>query len=78
MPAIRELGLNVRENGIAVSLGAKVQILTDEEVTLVIKTLRELQPQVNVAKKERLRAQLATLKQQVEDVQNQLEALRNV
>jgi ABC-type ATPase involved in cell division len=56
MAAIKEVGLNVRENGIALSLGAKVQILEDKDVDALIKALLEL----------------LTLQQKVEDISNQL------
>jgi hypothetical protein len=72
MAAIKEVGLNVRENGIALSLGAKVQILEDKDVDALIKALLELKPLVKKAKQERLKAELLTLQQKVEDISNQL------
>jgi hypothetical protein len=75
MAVIKEIGLNVRENGIAFSLGAKVQILEDKDVDALIKALLELKPLVKRAKQERLKNELLTLQQKVEDLSNQLKAM---
>jgi hypothetical protein len=77
MAVIKEIGLNVRENGIALSLGAKVQILEDKDVDALIKTLLELKPLVKRARQERLKTELLTLQQKVEDLSNQLKAMES-
>lgn len=77
MPTIKEINIGAGESGIGIQLGMKRVVLTDEDVDFLIKTLHELKPQVKKVKKERLTAELATFKQQVEDIENQLKNLKD-
>jgi hypothetical protein len=78
MASIKDIGVNVRENGIALTLGLKTQILEDADVDALVKALIDMKPLVKKAAKERLKAEKATLQQQLEDINNQLDALKDV